>query len=160
MPLDDDTKVVFNITDIIGHGKYVSKTSKRNGSNCIWLDREWNLNNEDFHAKVITPYFIGTASKAGMKITSGWDNKYNFIVFRCLWHRANNPQQRNEQHLKNRPKLSLKNPNLNPKPRYARIQHPPKLNQNERLNLSEADASTADKITCKFRFVSTGTMLV
>ena len=64
----DDTEIVINITDTIGHGKQVPKTGKRDDSNCIWLNREWILNNEDFRAKVIIPYFIGAASEAGMKI--------------------------------------------------------------------------------------------
>ena len=74
----------INFTDTIGHRRQVPKAGKRDDNNCFWLPREWSDDSENTRTMKVIPTFIVAASKAGCKISGGWEKKYNKIVFTCF----------------------------------------------------------------------------
>ena len=147
----DGTLVTINFSDTIGHSKHAPKPEKRDDSNCIWLDPEWRENSDVFRSNTIIPFFVSAASKAGFRISGGWEPKYNVIQFRCIRGKRNDQHKNQKDALKQRPKKKLKKPNAQPIPRNKRTQRPLKPNQAEDPELQE-EATLADIETCKLNF--------
>ena len=81
--LTNHTPEYINFIETIGHRAYVPRADKRDNNNCYWLNHEWRVNISRIRSDVIIPYFVWCATEAGFRINSGWDPKYNAIIFRC-----------------------------------------------------------------------------
>lgn len=154
--LTNNTLVVTNFSDTIGHGKQVPIARKRDDTNCFWLNHEWTENTEAFRAKVLIPYFVAAAARsgAGFRICGSWYKKENAVTFNCTRGRVNDSEKNKMKAAKRRSKKKLKNPNAEPVAANRKSQRPSKKNTREDGGDPDMpeDADFSDAETCKHVF--------
>ena len=96
--LTNDNPIELDFSKTIGHGKY--KPRKPSDSNCYWLPKNINENNDEFREKIIHPIFVQACYRAGFNIEGKWVKKDACILFFCNRGRFHNQDKNNEHYEK------------------------------------------------------------
>jgi hypothetical protein len=140
--LSDDEAREIDLSATIGHGNNPPREGKRNDTNCYWLQRKFNQNNEEFRGKEIHPIFVRACHAAGFIAHCEYNHFRKAIVIICHKGRVHD-EEKSRQYTAARPR-NVKDPSKPPVPR--------KRKTGKAVKEEGEDDDEKKPKTCKVRF--------
>lgn len=138
--ITDDNPKNINLSNTLGHSKYVPRRGKRDDSNCYWLPSTINQNNKDYRAEYIHPLFVLACREAGFIIHAEYECSMKAIRFGCKLKKYHN-ESKKKKYQADRPR-DVRDPTQPPIPRERKTQLP----------LKHDDDDKEDEDNCPFYF--------
>jgi hypothetical protein len=144
--LINDTPKTIDFSTTVGHGKHAPKVGKRDDTNCYFLPKMFNKNDQSFREDNIHGIFVRLCHAAGFTVHAEYTRATKSIRFSCIKGRFHNEEQ-NKKDVAKKSRDSVQNPNLPPKSRKTKTRKAVKKGDDN----NDDDEEEEDE-TCKVKF--------